>query len=68
MAGELAVASVGTLGIVSPGLLRDAGLTTPILTRVPYRNVPRPIFPVARGITRLSITSKIMSPLRVPPQ
>ena len=22
------------------------GLTTPILTRVPYRNVPRPIFPL----------------------
>jgi microcystin degradation protein MlrC len=22
------------------------GLTTPILTRVPYRNVPRPIYPL----------------------
>ncbi len=27
------------------------GLTTPILTRVPYRNVPRPIFPLDPGMT-----------------
>jgi microcystin degradation protein MlrC len=27
------------------------GLTTPILSRVPYRNVPRPIFPLDRDMT-----------------